>query len=228
VRPIVRTPTRSASSGGFTLAEVAVTIVIVGIALVLLIQGLGGAKAQAYYTRNLKLADQLARMTLGEVAAGRYAEDAEFGLEGTYANEDYPEFSYEVFFGEENFPSDGGSRRNDDRHDSWTYQRERDLERREIEERNDTTNRAGEDEDEEPREPYQEIMVRVSFPASREYANHRDVRAWIPWDQVYGPEEVDENSGTGSGTGNGQEGGSSGTPGTGGGRTSGTSGARSR
>ncbi|QDU84758.1 hypothetical protein Pla163_18720 [Planctomycetes bacterium Pla163] len=228
MRSIVRTPTRPASASGFTLAEVAVTIVIVGIALVLLIQGLGGAKAQAYYTRNLKLADQLARMTLGEVAAGRYAEDAEFGIEGSYASEDYPEFTYEVFFGEENFPSDDGSRGSDGRHDSWTYQRERDLERREIEERNDTTNRAGEDDEEEPREPYQEIMVRVSFPASREYANHRDVRAWIPWDQVYGPEEEDESSGAGSGAGNGQGNGSSGSSGSTGGRSSGTSGARSR
>lgn len=224
MKPISHSCARTTRARGFTLAEVAVTIVIVGIALVLLLQGLGGAKAQAYFTRNLKLADQLARMTMGEVASGRYAEDAEFGIDGTYANEDYPEFEFEVFFGEENFPSDDGSRRNDDRHDSWSYQRERKEERREIDERNDTTNRAGEDEDEEPREPYQEVMVRVTFPASRDYANHRDVRAWIPWDQVYGPEEEDESAGAGSGADGGQNSDSGGNSGSGGGRSSGGSG----
>ena len=74
----MRTSSRgSGSRSGFTLAEVAVTIVIVGVALVLLMQGLGGSKAKAYFTRNYKIANQLARQTMGEVASGIYRDDAD-------------------------------------------------------------------------------------------------------------------------------------------------------
>ena len=76
---------------GFTLAEVAVTIVIVGIALVLCLQGLHGSKLQAAWTRNFKLARELGATTMGEIASGLYAEDIRDGLSGTYSDADFPE-----------------------------------------------------------------------------------------------------------------------------------------
>lgn len=184
-----------AANGGFTLAELAVTIVIVGISLVLLLQGLGGAKAQAFYTQQIKVANQLARATLGEVAAGEYAEEAEFGLDGSYADDGYPEFFYEVYFGEENFPSDAAQGPNDGRHDSWAHQRDQEERRREQEEDEDTTNRAGEDdEDEELREPFQKVFIRVTFPVAGEYEGSHELQQWIPWNQVYGPDEEEEEA----------------------------------
>ena len=183
-----------ANASGFTLAELAVTIVIVGISLVLLLQGLGGAKAQAYYTQQIKIANQLARKTLGEIAAGEYAEEAEFGIDGSYADDDYPEFFYEVYFGEEDFPSEARRGSNDGRHDSWEHQRLQAERDRELEEDEDTTNRAGEDEDEEPREPFQKVFIRVTFPVAGDYEGVHELQQWIPWDQVYGPDEDEEEA----------------------------------
>lgn len=227
MRPIRRGSTAPAGANsetrsGFTLAEIAVTIVIVGIALVLLLQGLGGAKAQAFYTRNLKIADQLARKTLGEVAAGVYADEAEFGLDGSYADEDQPDFYYEVYFGADNFPRD--TDRRDRGHDSWAYQRDREERMREDEEREDTTNRAGEDEEDELREPYQQVLVRVTFPVMGDFENVHTIQEWIPWEQVYGPDEEEEEAaaeadGNEAATGTGGSGGGNRSSGSGG-RTS--------
>lgn len=204
--------------GGFTLAEVAVTIVIVGIALMLLLQGLGGSKAQSYYTRNLKVANQLARQTLGEVAAGLYEEDAEFGLSGTYADSGYPEFSYEVWFGEEDFPADTG--RDSGEFDSWEHQREREREQRERE-----RDESGDDEeDDEEHEPYEKVRIRVVFPViGSGYDDHYTLTEWIAWEQVYGEDEEDEDGGDagddqgGSGSGAGGRGSGGGGSGGGGG-----------
>lgn len=186
---------RAGNRSGFTLAEMAVTIVIVGIALVLLLQGLGGAKAQAFYTQQIKVANQLARKTLGEIAAGEYADEAEFGLDGSYADDDYPEFFYEVYFGEEDFPS-GSRGSNDGRHDSWEYQREREERDRERDEdENSTTNRVGEDDEDEEREPFEKVFIRVTFPVAGDYEGVHELQRWLPWDQVYGPDEDEENAG---------------------------------
>ena len=50
---------RCAARAGFTLAEVAVTLLIVGLILVLMLEGLNGAKITAAHTRNLRLAQDL-------------------------------------------------------------------------------------------------------------------------------------------------------------------------
>jgi prepilin-type N-terminal cleavage/methylation domain-containing protein len=179
--------------GGFTLAEVAVTIVIVGIALVLLLQGLGGSKSQAFYTRNLKIANQLARQTLGEISAALYQDDAEFGLEGTYADSDFPEFTYEVWFGEEEFPNDFGNER--EGFDSWDHQREREREIEEDEERDGTRPPSSEEDDEdEEHEPFEKVRIRVTFPVVGKYDGTLVLTEWIPWDQVYGAEEEEEDA----------------------------------
>ena len=48
----MRTPPRASARAGFTLAEVMVTLVIVGIGLTLVLQGLNTAKLTAAQTRN--------------------------------------------------------------------------------------------------------------------------------------------------------------------------------
>src|SRR6185295_11292020 len=73
--------------GGFTLVEVAVTILIVGMTMLWLLQGLNSAKMTSAQTRNMKLARDLALMTLGQVASGQFRDDIENGLSGSYAEE---------------------------------------------------------------------------------------------------------------------------------------------
>jgi prepilin-type N-terminal cleavage/methylation domain-containing protein len=162
---------------GFTLAEVAVTLVIVGLGLVVLLQGLNTAKMTAAYTRNLKLASELARLTLGRVAAGLFQDELgqDSYLDGTYADEGYPEFSWELLLGDETFGDPSDDR---DRFDSFDWDAEQEEE----------------DEEEEVEEPYDKVKVRVSFPAMRAFADGETtanlvLEEWIPWKQVYGEDE---------------------------------------
>jgi hypothetical protein len=85
------------------LAEIAVTIFIVGIGLVLVLQGLNTAKITAAQTRNEKLARELGLYTLGQVESGLYQEDIEQGLTGNYSDQNAPAFTYEVVVGDETF-----------------------------------------------------------------------------------------------------------------------------
>ncbi len=171
------TPPRSGQRPGFTLAEVAVTIVIVGIALVLCLQGLNGAKLQAAWTRNFKLARELGSVTLGEVASGLYSEDIADGLSGTYSDADYSEFSYEVVAGDDEL-SDTNDEDNG-RYDSWNRDDEND----------------DEEDDEEAEEPYEKIKVRVRFPEIGDYPAEVILEQWIEWTLVYGEEEDDTSPG---------------------------------
>ena len=100
----MRTPP-SKNANGFTLAEVAVTIAIVGIMLSMLAESLHGAKFQAAYTRNCKVARELALLTLGELVSGVYSDelDGDDRLEGTYADQGYEDFTYELLVGDEQF-----------------------------------------------------------------------------------------------------------------------------
>lgn len=158
-------------AGGFTLAEVAVTIVIVGLALVIMLQGLNTAKVTAAHTRNSKLASELARLTLGRVASGMFQEDIDTDayLAGSYADEGYPEFSWELITGEEAFGDPEDDR---DRFDSFRWDEREDQE-----------------EDEEAEKPFEKVKVRVIFPTMRELSNELILEEWIPWKQVYGEEE---------------------------------------
>jgi prepilin-type N-terminal cleavage/methylation domain-containing protein len=157
--------------GGFTLAEVAVTLAIVGLTLVTLLQGLNTAKITSAHTRNQKLASELGRLTIGRVAAGLYREELDVGgyLSGTYAEDGYPEFQWEVLLGPEEFadPDDDG------------YQSRF----------NNLVDFAGDDEDEHDEEPFERVQVRVIFPALRDFPNDLVLELWIPWTQVYGSED---------------------------------------
>ena len=161
-------PTRS----GFTLAEVAVTLVVVGISLISVVQVLNIAKLEAADTRNRKLASELGRLSLGRVAAGLYQDEFSSNeyLDGTYAEEGYREFTWELLLGDEVFGEPGEE---SDRFDSW----------------GDSYDDAEEEDDEDTEEPYQKVKVRVLSPAIRDYKNDLVLEEWIPWVQVYGAEE---------------------------------------
>jgi prepilin-type N-terminal cleavage/methylation domain-containing protein len=161
---------RRGARAGFTLAEIAVTIVIVGIGLLLVLQGLNTAKLTAAHTRNMKLARELGMLTLGQVASGMLQEDIESGYFDTYAEEGYPDFTFEIMLGDDVFrePEDDGS------FNSWDP---------ELDEED-------EDEDEEEvEEPYEEVRVRVTYPAIKDLPNQLTLEQWIPWKQVHGEDE---------------------------------------
>lgn len=192
-----------ASRAGFTLAEVAVTLLIVAIGLVLVLQGLTSAKLSAAETHYRKVARELALLTLGRVESGLYWEELGEGkqsssevLTGTYAEEGYEDFHYELVFGEEEFTQDTRDRSGEREgyHDSWEAEREREERAQE---------RSGDDEDEEDQvtEPFQKVKVRVGYPQLGERESSLVLERWIPWEQVYGAEEGAENDATeGGGT----------------------------
>jgi prepilin-type N-terminal cleavage/methylation domain-containing protein len=165
---------RPAPRAGFTLAEVAVTIALVGLALVYMLQGLSTAKITAAYTRNIKLSKELALLTLGRIESGLYEEELDDErIEGTYAEEGYPDFSFEAVIGEANLPP----RDDDDGRffDNWRY---------EDEEYND-------DDDEEAEQPYEKVQIRITSPPIRELKNELVIERWLPWRQVH-PLDDDE------------------------------------
>jgi prepilin-type N-terminal cleavage/methylation domain-containing protein len=159
---------------GFTLAEVAVTIVIVGIGLILVLQGLNTAKITAAQTRNVKLARELALLTLGQVESGLFQDDIENGLTGSYADQGYPEFGYEVAVGDQTFVE----RDPNAAHDSWAK----------------TQEELDEAEESDVQEPFEKVKVKISFPKFAEYENEKVFERWIPWEQVYGSEETNSKS----------------------------------
>ena len=170
--------------GGFTLVEVALTILIVGLGLVLILQGLNKVKMTAAHTANLKQARELGLLTLGRIEAGYYTDDL-YDIPASYAEDGRPDFYLEVLLGDESFIESD----TEGRFDYWADQRERELERR------DRENRLDDDpveSDEEVREPYERVQIKITFPKIQEYKNELILERWIPWDQVYGPPEDEE------------------------------------
>lgn len=183
-------PRPGASRAGFTLAEVAVTLVIVGIGLLFVLQGLSTSKFTAAQTLNRKIARELALSTLGEIQAGLYREDLEDDrLIGNYGELGYEEWLWEVVFGDETFSDE----REED--GSLMFDTFRDRERRQREAKEDADRddkNKDKDEDEETREPYEKVRIRVSFPKLGEFPNALTLERWMPWDDVYGPEAAEE------------------------------------
>jgi type II secretory pathway pseudopilin PulG len=177
VRPAIRRSARAA----FTLAEVAVTIVIVGIGMLMVLQGLNTAKMAAAQTKNLKLSRELALLTLGQISSGQFQEDIENGLHGSYAEEGYPDFEYEVVVGDDTFqttPEDGAF-------DSWRPR----TTTRESDKKDDEKKKDQEDQ------PYEKVKIKVTFPTFRvekeELKHELVLEQWIPWTQVYGEKDPD-------------------------------------
>lgn len=170
-----RTNGPSARSG-FTLAEVAVTIVIVGISLVLVLQGLNTSKVTAAHTRNQKLSRDLGLFTLGQIESGLFRDDLETGMAGNYAEEGYPDFNWEIAVGDDALQETNPT----GKFDSWTpTAAEEEAER---------------DEDEDAEEPFEKVRVRVTSPPIREFTNEVTLERWIPWKQVYGEAEGENAS----------------------------------
>lgn len=165
--------------GGFTLAEVAVAIVIVGMGLIWILEGLNGAKLTAAHTRNYKLSRDLALVTIGQIESGEFREDISRGLVGTYAEEGYPDFSYEVILGDEAF----GEKTESNTFDSWKPRTRAQLDEKEADAEKTAEERA------EDKQPFEKLKIRITFPKIREYTNELVLERWIPWDQVYGPDE---------------------------------------
>lgn len=173
----MRVPATSAH-GGFTLAEVAVTLVIVGVALVYILQGVNTSYILAAQTHNRKVARELAFLTLAQVESGLFWEDIDDRMFGNYAEEGYEDWHWEVVCGDETFSDEliepyGGLQ--------YDYYRER--ERREEEE--------DDDELEDTHEPFESVRIRVTFPKLGEFQNTITLERNIPWEQVYGAELED-------------------------------------
>lgn len=165
--------------GGFTLAEVAVTIVIVGIAVTMMLQSLNRAKLESAHTRNVKLGRELALLTLGRIESGLHREDdISRGLVGTYADEGYPMFAYEVVVGDDDFRQSSRTERG--QFDNWQERRDREEERARKS-----------DDDEQTREPYERVKIKVTWELRiQDLTNELVLERWMPWDQVYGPPDA--------------------------------------
>ena len=170
----------SAARGGFTLVEMAVTLVIVSIGLVMVLQGLMTAKVDAAETHFRKVARELALLTLGQVESGLFWEELDGDgrtLTGTYAEEGYEDFHYELAFGEDDFPTASArDERSSGYHDSWRYEREREERERE-------------DDEEETKQPFEKVRIRVGYPQLTDRESALVLERWMPWEQVYGTEE---------------------------------------
>jgi len=177
------------SRAGFTLAEVAVTLVIVGIGLLFVLQGLSTSKFTAAQTLNRKIARELALSTLGEIQAGLYREDMEDDdrLVGNYGEQGYEEWLWEVVFGDETFSDEL------EENGSIMFDTFRDRERRQEEARDKADrNDKDKEEEEETTEPYEKVRIRVSFPKLGEFPNTLTLERWMPWEDVYGPEAAED------------------------------------
>jgi prepilin-type N-terminal cleavage/methylation domain-containing protein len=194
------------SRGGFTLAEVAVTIVIVGIGMLLVLEGLNMAKMSALQTKNLKLSRELALLTLGQISAGLFQDEIQNGLHGTYAQEGFPDFTFEVAVGDVALTSEGSRSAGDNSFDSWN---------RPVDTSRTTTTDQQQQQDDaskkDPKDitdqPYEKVKIKVGFPAIRiekeELKHELVLEEWIPWKQVYGSNEAetpDQKKGTSGAT----------------------------
>jgi len=175
----VRTQARS----GFTLAEVAVTLVIVGIGLLFVLQGLSASKLLSARTYHRKVARDLALYTLGQLESGLFWEELEGRsevLSGSYAEEGFEEFHYELVLGDDEFSTYEGDQ--GAYHDSWAYERDR-------QDRLSGTDPDEDEDEDQASEPFEKARIKVTFPAFSDQPGELVLERWIPWEQVYGASE---------------------------------------
>jgi prepilin-type N-terminal cleavage/methylation domain-containing protein len=157
---------------GFTLAEIAVTIVIVGIGLLLVLQGLNTAKLTAAHTRNYKLSRDLALVTLGQIESGEFQKDIQNGLTGSYDEQGYPDFTYEVIVGDATFTDKSTTT---GQFDSWAP-----TDAQKDQQDKDKAS------DQVQQQPFEKVKIRITFPKMAEFPNELVLERWMPWTQVYG------------------------------------------
>lgn len=183
-------PRRASPRAGFTLAEVAVTLVIVGIGLLFVLQGLSTSKFTAAQTLHRKIARELALSTLGEIHAGLFRDDLDGDrLVGNYGEQGYEEWLWEVVFGDETFSDE------QDEGGSLLFDTFQDRERRQWEAEREADREADDERDEdeeEASEPFEKVRIRVSFPKLGDFPSSLTLERWMPWEEVYGPEESEE------------------------------------
>jgi len=168
--------------GGFTLAEVAVTIALVGIALAWLLQALNAAKLTAANARNIKLARELSLLTLGQIESGLFAKEIDDDrIEGSYADEGYPDFSFEAVIGDENLTPNL-----DDTaaFDNWRHDQD---EKKAKESKKDK-------DEQEVEQPYEKIQIKVTFPKIQQSKNEFVIEKWVAWKQLHPDEPTDPNA----------------------------------
>ncbi|HRV81317.1 MAG: hypothetical protein H6830_05115 [Planctomycetes bacterium] len=189
-------PTRS----GFTLAEAAITIALVGLTITYTLQALTSAQTTAAHTHEVKLAREMALRTLGEIATGQYQAESTEVIVGTYPEDIAPYMSYQIAFGDASLPDHGQREDRDvERIDNWAN-------RRQWEQNNQTS------DEETVEEDYETVHIRVIFPKHSEELNDSiELEAWIPWEQVHGKAEADVTAtDTATEDGSGAAGGSAG------------------
>lgn len=170
---------------GFTLAEVAVTIALVGIALAWLLQALSAAKITAANARNIKLARELALLTMGQIESGLFEKEIDDDrIEGSYADEGYPDFSFEAVLGDENFKPDSNDAA---AFDNWRHDQDRKKAKEDS---------SSKDDEKETEQPYEKIQIKVTFPKTRVDDTKNDfvIEKWIAWKQLHPDEPDDANS----------------------------------
>jgi prepilin-type N-terminal cleavage/methylation domain-containing protein len=189
------------SRGGFTLVEVAVTLIIVGITLLWVLEGMNRAKMTAAQTHNSKLAAELALQTLAEIESGLYWEEIdENGLTGNYAEEGYEAFTFEVVVGDETFTDLSEEEAGTLPYDTFAEK----LKAKKEAER-DADEDPEDEEEEEVEEVYERVKIRVTFPRMTEEKPEVVLERWIPWRQVYGETEEEAAAAEG-GAGSGESG----------------------
>lgn len=162
---------------GFTLAEVAVTIAIVGIVLVVSVQGLNNSKFQAANTRDLKIARELGLFKLAQFESGLYAEDIEDHMSGDFSEQEYAQFLWEVVLGDEQF-DEAVDEEDSGRFNSWAPDEDDE-----------------EDTEDEAEEPFQEVRVKVTFSGPKDAPKELILERWMTWSHIYGEQEADESGG---------------------------------
>ena len=172
---------RSGAGSGFTLAEVAVTLVIVAMTLLLVMEGLNNSRLTAEQAKNRKIALELALLTISQVQSGLFWEEFDgvaTSLNGTYAEEGYPAFYWDLVVGDEELSEDY-----DDENayfDNYQHRRDIEEENTEYEEPepfSDTGSTGG---------PFERVTVRVSYPKLTDRPSTLTIERWIPLDQVFG------------------------------------------
>ena len=183
---------RRTTGSGFTLAEVAITLLIVGFTLLLVLQGLRNAKSSAAHSAHRKVAGGLALLTLADVESGLYWEDFDGrggDLSGNYAEEGYEDYSWELIAGDGELFDYEEEDEESPYFDNFRHQRY--LAENADDYDDDDTAYA---ETGSTGGPYERVMVRVTFPKISELSNQFVLERWVPLEQVFGrsPDAIDE------------------------------------
>ena len=132
--------------------------------------------------------------------SGLFQEEIQNGVHGTYAQEGFLDFTFDVAVGDVALPVTAGSRGgNDNTFDSWA---------RPVDSRTDTTqdkDKSAKDPKEVTDQPYEKVKIKVTFPTLRiekeEQKHELVLEQWIPWKQVYGSNELDSGDAQKGGAG---------------------------